>query len=74
MPEDLYEYSDGEYYIKIREYERMTKFNDSIVFTIDEAGAYELYVNIDGYTEKRYYGGSLSFKFYITVTAGENYD
>ncbi|WP_143064158.1 hypothetical protein [Treponema bryantii] len=67
-PENISSFSEGLYYVTIKENEEMSSFKDSIVFSINESGEYELFVAIGGSTYNHPYGGTQTFSFPITIT------
>ena len=67
-PENISSFSEGLYYVTIKENEEMNSFQDSIVFSIHEPGDYELSVEISGSTYNHPYGGIQDFSFPITIT------
>ena len=67
-PENILSFSKGSYYVYIKENDKMTSFNNSIIFSIKESGEYELVVGIRGCTKKHPYEDVQIFTLPITIT------
>ena len=67
-PENISSFSKGSYYVYIKKNEKMTDFNNSVIFSIKESGEYELVVGIRGSTSKHPYDNVQVFTFPITIT------
>lgn len=61
-------YYDGEYYVIVKENEKLTDFKDKIVFSISEHGNYSMRIYMRGSTKNHAYYCNRVFGFPITVT------
>ncbi len=60
---------DGSYYTVIKECEKMTSFEDKIIFSISEVGTYKMVVHFTGSTsEPNHLSGCYTFTLPITIT------
>lgn len=68
-PVSTYLGRECEYHVKIKDNEKLTEFNDSIILSIQEAGNYELLIVIEGHSKRTLYDGNTqAFTFPITIT------
>ncbi|MDY4901776.1 MAG: hypothetical protein SO116_02770 [Treponema sp.] len=67
-PEKISYYSKKRYYIVVKENEKLTSFNDSITFSINEPGDYKLFVDVYAFSDAYFWGNTKDFTFPITVT------